>query len=60
MKKRSYLNDAKKADLVEAILGMGWIDGETQVVELEVVKNMVPFIEQGLMEYGYDKDQQET
>eukprot|EP00972_Heterocapsa_arctica_P068917 10181766-Heterocapsa_arctica.AAC.1 len=52
MKQRSWLNDGKMGDLVEAMLGMGWIYGQnTQVTELDFVKKMVPYIEQGLMEY---------
>eukprot|EP00972_Heterocapsa_arctica_P067069 9897834-Heterocapsa_arctica.AAC.1 len=43
------------------MLGMGWIYAENnQLTELDFVKKMVPYIEQGLMEYSYDKDQDET
>eukprot|EP00972_Heterocapsa_arctica_P013037 1915463-Heterocapsa_arctica.AAC.1 len=43
------------------MLGMGWIYGETtKVTKLDFVKKEVPYVEPGLMEYGYDKDQDET
>eukprot|EP00972_Heterocapsa_arctica_P081543 12020440-Heterocapsa_arctica.AAC.1 len=43
------------------MLGTRWTYGEnTQVTGLDVVKKMVPYIEQGLTEYGCDKDQDET
>eukprot|EP00972_Heterocapsa_arctica_P000176 26732-Heterocapsa_arctica.AAC.1 len=60
MKRRSHLGDGKKGDLVEAMLGLGWIYAETKVEELDLVKKMVPYIEQILMEYGYEKDREET
>eukprot|EP00972_Heterocapsa_arctica_P062997 9292922-Heterocapsa_arctica.AAC.1 len=36
MKTRCYPNDGKKADIVEAMPGMGWTNAETKVIELEL------------------------
>eukprot|EP00972_Heterocapsa_arctica_P075784 11176768-Heterocapsa_arctica.AAC.1 len=46
-----WLAEEKKADLVEAILGLGWIYAETKETGLELITKIVRFIEQGLMDY---------
>eukprot|EP00972_Heterocapsa_arctica_P003653 544462-Heterocapsa_arctica.AAC.1 len=46
-----YLADERNADLVEANLGLGWYYAENKDKDLEFIKEVVPFIEQGLMNF---------